>query len=91
MERTSENERFYSVADVRNKQILAGEVRAPSGTLVSLWETLQACEGSPHDSSRLPPPGETPGDHDIENPREESHREYEELGHRPEERQDYKA
>jgi lipid-binding SYLF domain-containing protein len=77
VERTSENERFYGVEKVRNKQILAGQVQPPPGTMVSLWETLQAAEGSSHDPSKLPPPGQAaPGDHELEKPREESQREY---------------
>ena len=80
VERTSENERFYEVENIRNKQILGGEVQPPPGTMVSIWETLQAAEGQSHDANKLPPPNEkSPGDCDIEKPREESHREYDEF------------
>ena len=80
VQRTSENERFYEVENIRNKQILAGEVQPPPGTMVSLWETLQAAEGQSHDANKLPPPNEkSPGDCEIEKPREESHREYDEF------------
>lgn len=80
VERTAENERFYGIEKVRNKQILAGEVQPPSGTLVQLWETLQAAEGHSHNDAKLPPPNvKSPGDHELEKPREESKREYEEF------------
>lgn len=80
VERTSENERFYRVEKIRNKQILAGEVQPPPGSMVQLWETLQAAEGNAHDNSKLPPPGEkAPGDHELEKPRETSNREYDEF------------
>lgn len=91
-ERTSENERFYGVEGIRNKQILAGEVQPPQGTAVQLWETLQACEGTAHDQSKLPPPDEkTPGDQEVDEPKESSQAEYDELGHHPSERMDNKA
>lgn len=32
VERTSENERFYGVENIKNKQILAGDVSMPAGT-----------------------------------------------------------
>ncbi|KAK0345485.1 hypothetical protein LTR91_021462 [Friedmanniomyces endolithicus] len=77
VERTSENERFYGIEKVRNKEILAGRVRPPQGgTLVSLWETLQACEGHSYDQSKLPPPGPAPGDLELEQPRMDSQKEY---------------
>ncbi|KAK3072015.1 hypothetical protein LTR53_007603 [Teratosphaeriaceae sp. CCFEE 6253] len=77
VERTSENERFYGVDKVRNKEILAGQIRPPSGgMLVSLWETLQACEGHSYDQSKLPPPGPAPGDHDLEHPHTDSQKEF---------------
>ena len=91
-ERTSENERFYGIEGVRNKQILAGDVKPPQGTLVQLWETLQACEGSAHDQSKLPPPNEqTPGDHEVDEPKGSSQAEYDQLGHDPNERMDTKS
>ena len=91
VERTAENERFYGVEKIRNKQILAGEVQPPPGSLVQLWETLQAAEGNTHDASRLPPPNQmSPGDLEVEKPRETSHREYDEFAD-PSERMDYKG
>ena len=79
-ERTSENERFYGVEKIRNKQILAGEVQPPMGSVVQLWEMLQAAEGNDHDQNKLPPPYEkSPGDHELEKPREASNREYDEF------------
>lgn len=45
VERHGENERFYGVPKVRHKQILSGEVKPPSGSMVGLWETLMECEG----------------------------------------------
>ena len=76
VERTTENERFYGVDKVRNKEILAGQIRPPQGVLVSLWETLQACEGHSYDQSKLPPPGPAPGDMELEHPRVDSQKEY---------------
>ena len=91
-ERTSENERFYSQGDIRNKQILAGEVQPPQGLLVQLWETLQACEGAAYDSSKLPAPsGKTPGDVQVEEPQQQSQSEYDRLEHHASERMDYQA
>ena len=80
VERTSENERFYGVEKIRNKQILAGEVQPPTGSVVELWETLQAAEGKTHDQSKLPPPNvKSPGDHELELPRGASQKEYDEF------------
>lgn len=79
-ERTSENERFYHVEKIRNKQILAGEVQPPMGSCVELWEMLQAAEGSSYDERKVPPPYEkSPGDHELQEPRQESQREYDEF------------
>ncbi|KAK4580480.1 hypothetical protein LTR86_000683 [Recurvomyces mirabilis] len=78
VERTSENDRFYGVKDVRHKDILGGRVQPPQGSVVQFWETLQACEGKQYDSSRLPPPG-APGDHELEKPHESSQREYDQV------------
>ncbi|KAL9105439.1 MAG: hypothetical protein Q9227_009400 [Pyrenula ochraceoflavens] len=90
VERTNENERFYGTEKIRNVQILAGQVKPPLGTAVQLWETLQAAEGHAHDQDKLPPPGEkSPGDHELERPREESEREYDEFAD-PGERMDIK-
>lgn len=89
-ERTSENERFYRVEKIRNTQILAGQVQPPPGAVVQLWETLQAAEGYPHDQGKLPPAYEpTPGDREVEKPREESNREYNEFAD-PSDRMDLK-
>ena len=90
VERSSENERFYGVEGVKNKQILAGEVQPPAGSMVQLWETLQAAEGGQHDASKLPQPGLSPGDHDIEKPQEGSQTEYDGFGHHEDERMDRK-
>ncbi|KAK5127885.1 hypothetical protein LTR85_005002 [Meristemomyces frigidus] len=80
VERTGENERFYHVEKVRSKQILAGEVQPPPGSVVQLWETLQAAEGNAYDERQLPPPYEkSPGDHELAQPREASQREYDEF------------
>jgi hypothetical protein len=79
IQRPSENERFYGREGIKNTQILAGEVQPPSGTMVSLWETLQAVEGKSHDASKLPPPGQVPGDHELERPQENSQKEYDDL------------
>jgi lipid-binding SYLF domain-containing protein len=91
VERTGENERFYGVEKIRNKQILAGEVKAPTGTVVQLWETLQAAEGQSYDMRNLPPPNEkAPGDHEVEMPRETSNKEFEQFAD-PAERMDIKT
>ncbi|KAK4540206.1 hypothetical protein LTR36_009704 [Oleoguttula mirabilis] len=88
VERTSENERFYHVEKVRNKQILAGGVQPPPGSVVQLWETLQAAEGHAYDERQLPPPYEkSPSDHELAQPRETSQREYDEFAD-PHERMD---
>jgi hypothetical protein len=80
VERTGENERFYSTEKIRNKQILAGEVSPPIGSVVQLWETLQAAEGATHDQSKLPPPNvKSPGDLEVEQPRDTSQKEYDEF------------
>ena len=91
VERTSENERFYGVDKVRNTAILGGQVPPPPGTVVQLWETLQAAEGNHYDSSKLPPANEkTPGDLEVEGPRQESQREYDQFAD-PTERMDHKG
>lgn len=88
-QRPSENERFYGREGIKNTQILAGEVQPPPGTMVQLWETLQAVEGKSHDETKLPPPGAVPGDHELHEPKESSQREYDDLGaHHPNERMD---
>ncbi|KAI9708252.1 MAG: hypothetical protein M1820_004206 [Bogoriella megaspora] len=85
VERTSENERFYGRDKIRNKQILAGEVQPPMGSVVQLWETLQAAEGREYDQMKLPPPNQkSPGDHELDKPREESQKEYDEFADRSE-------
>jgi lipid-binding SYLF domain-containing protein len=92
VERTGENERFYGVEKIRNKQILAGEVTAPSGTTVQLWETLQAIEGKAYDETKLPEANKAPGDFEVEKPRATSQKEYDDLGGTPElERMDTKS
>jgi len=78
VERTSENERFYGVENVRNKDILSGRLRPPTGAIVTLWETLQACEGGSYDQTKLPAPG-APGDLELDHPKETSQREYDEF------------
>ena len=90
VERSSENERFYGVEGVKNKQTLAGEVQAPQGSMVQLWETLQAAEGERYDEGKIPAHGTAPGDHELEKPQESSQREYDELGHHEVERMDSK-
>lgn len=91
VERTGENERFYGVEKIRNKQILAGQVQPPPGSMVPLWETLQAAEGHPHDQSRLPPPNvKSPGDLEVEKPRETSNKEYDEFAGQEERMDDIK-
>jgi lipid-binding SYLF domain-containing protein len=77
VERTGVNERFYGVENIRHKQILAGEVQPPVGTVVQLWETLQAIEGHAYDTTKIPPPYvKSPGDLEVEPPKEESFVEY---------------
>ena len=80
VERTSENEKFYNVEKVRNKQILAGQVQPPAGAVTQLWETLQAAEGHSYDNSKLPSANlKSPGDLEVEKPREGSQKEYDEF------------
>lgn len=77
-ERDRENERFYGINGLRHAQILAGDVNVPPGSLVQLWETLQAAEGLSYDAKRLPPPDQgAPADYDVEPPSEEQIREHE--------------
>jgi len=80
VERTSENEHFYGVKKIRNKQILAGEVQPPMGSVAQLWGTLQAAEGKPRNESRLPRYGElSPLEYELEHPRETREKEYSEF------------
>jgi hypothetical protein len=65
IERTDENERFYgeriSVTD-----ILAGKVRHPPESINTLLQTLKAAQGDRDaDETLVPPPGETPGDIEL--------------------------
>ena len=90
VERTSENEKFYNVEKVRNKQILAGQVQPPANSVTQLWETLQAAEGHSYDSSKLPSASmKSPGDLELEKPRDGSQKEYDEFAS-PHERMDGK-
>lgn len=88
-ERKRENERFYQVEGLRNKQILEGQVQVPPGAAVQLWETLQAAEGLSYNTNMLPPPY-SPADHEVVPPSDESHKEYEEFAYH-EDRMDHKS
>jgi len=90
VERTGENERFYGIEKIRNHQILAGQVQVPPGSMIQLWETLQAAEGYTHDPSKLPPPNvRCPGDEEVDHPKDTSNKEYDEFANaHPEERMD---
>ncbi|OAX79142.1 hypothetical protein ACJ72_06541 [Emergomyces africanus] len=66
IERSDENERFYGeripVAD-----ILAGKAKHPPASIGVLMQTIKAAQGDTDvDENMLPPPGETPGDADVE-------------------------
>ncbi|OJJ64927.1 hypothetical protein ASPSYDRAFT_141770 [Aspergillus sydowii CBS 593.65] len=66
IERTDENERFYgeriSVTD-----ILAGKARHPPASIQPLLQTIKAAQGDMDvNEDLLPPPGETPGDVELE-------------------------
>ncbi|KLJ05625.1 hypothetical protein EMPG_09334 [Blastomyces silverae] len=66
IERSDENERFYGerigVAD-----ILAGKAKNPPASIGTLLETIKAAQGDTDvDETMLPPPGEAPGDAEIE-------------------------
>ncbi|KAA8647639.1 hypothetical protein EYZ11_004802 [Aspergillus tanneri] len=66
IERTDENERFYgeriSVTD-----ILAGKAKNPPASIKTLIQTIKAAQGDSDIDERLvPPPGETPGDVDLQ-------------------------
>ncbi|KAL4919476.1 hypothetical protein BDW62DRAFT_40453 [Aspergillus aurantiobrunneus] len=68
IERTDENERFYgeriSVSD-----ILAGKAKRPPASIQPLLQTIKAAQGDRDvNENLLPPPGETPGDVDLEQP-----------------------
>ncbi|KAL4909404.1 hypothetical protein BDW74DRAFT_165872 [Aspergillus multicolor] len=68
IERTDENERFYgeriSVTD-----ILAGKAKHPPASIEPLLQTIKAAQGDTDVKEDLiPPPGETPGDVDLEQP-----------------------
>lgn len=88
VERSSENERFYGVDGVKNNQILTGQVQAPAGSMIVLWETLQAVEGGKFDESKIAQPGMSPGDYEVEKPKDGSQEEYGEFGHHDDERMD---
>lgn len=66
IERTDENEKFYgeriSVSD-----ILAGKIRHPPDSIKTLHQTIKAAQGdSDVDEDLVPPPGETPGDVELQ-------------------------
>lgn len=66
IERTDENEKFYgeriSVSD-----ILAGKARNPPDSLRTLHQTIKAAQGDTDvDEDLIPPPGEAPGDIDLQ-------------------------
>lgn len=66
IERTDENERFYgeriSVTD-----ILAGKARHPPASIEPLLQTIKSAQGDRDVKEELiPPPGETPGDVDLD-------------------------
>ena len=66
IERTDENEKFYgeriSVSD-----ILAGKARNPPDSLRTLFQTIKAAQGDTDvDEDLIPPPGEAPGDIDLQ-------------------------
>ncbi|KAL2865622.1 lipid-binding SYLF domain-containing protein [Aspergillus lucknowensis] len=68
IERTDENERFYgeriSVTD-----ILAGKAKHPPDSIEPLLQTIKAAQGDTSvKEDLLPPPGETPGDVDLQQP-----------------------
>lgn len=90
VERSSENERFYGVEGLKNMQILAAEIQPPQGSIVQLWETLQAVEGNTYDESKIPGAGMSPGDQAVESPKQDSQRQFDEFGHLDQERMDRK-
>lgn len=66
IERTDENERFYgeriSVTD-----ILAGKAKRPPRSIQTLIQTIKAAQGdSDVEESWIPPPGQTPGDVEVQ-------------------------
>lgn len=89
-ERDRENERFYGTNGLRHAQILAGDVKVPPGSMVQLWETLQAAEGETHDPENLPAPSlGAPGDYDVEPASQEMIQEHEKNIH-PRDRIDHR-
>lgn len=65
IERTDENERFYGERIPVN-EILAGKIRHPPDSIKTLMQTVKAAQGDDVDESLVAPPGETPGDMEIE-------------------------
>ncbi|KAJ5689084.1 hypothetical protein N7462_003476 [Penicillium macrosclerotiorum] len=65
IERTDENERFYGER-ISVHEILAGKARHPPASINTLLQTLKAAQGdSDVDETQIPPPGETPGDLEL--------------------------
>lgn len=66
IERTDENERFYGER-ISVSEILAGKIRHPPDSIKPLHQTIKAAQGDADvDESLVPPPGETPGDVELD-------------------------
>ncbi|EEH33819.1 DUF500 domain-containing protein [Paracoccidioides lutzii Pb01] len=66
IERSDENERFYGER-ISAAGILAGKAKHPPQSITTLMQTIKAAQGDTDvDNSMLPPPGEAPGDAEIE-------------------------
>lgn len=65
IERTDENERFFNER-ISVTDILAGKAKHPPSSIKTLIQTIKAAQGdSDVDESLVPPPGETPGDVEL--------------------------
>ncbi|KAJ5099825.1 hypothetical protein N7532_006826 [Penicillium argentinense] len=66
IERTDENEKFYGER-ISVSEILAGKIRHPPDSIKTLHQTIKAAQGdSDVDETLVPPPGETPGDVELQ-------------------------
>ena len=69
IERTDENERFYGER-IKVADILAGKARHPPPEIKTLMATIRAAQGDTVEESALPSAEPTPGDMELEKPRE---------------------
>ncbi|KAK2804115.1 hypothetical protein FQN50_006743 [Emmonsiellopsis sp. PD_5] len=66
IERSDENERFYG-EKIPVGDILAGKAKNPPSSIRTLMQTIKAAQGDTDvDEDSLPPPGDAPGDAEID-------------------------